>query len=190
MAIGSTEGIVTSVEMNNLLSNTRTKLDEATMFLNLMRNTEVTRTPLLPSCGIDAQFSYLLSAYLNACYSVIAYMKEDGEHKLAAEHFRKQHPDFYANHRDGGWRTQAIHFAPVVPKHDGYIPPPGNQVNFYFGGKIHTTPRGDAVNFDRSEPGAYYFTTESPQNSICDICTTHLTALRSFVEARFSTGGQ
>lgn len=187
MALGSTAIRAISKTMSGLLQDVRTKLNEASLFLNLMRHTEATRTPLLAGYGVDAQFSYLLSAYLSACYSVTAFMKEDGEHKQAVEHFRKQHPDFYASHRDGGWRTQSIHFTPVIPKHDGYIPPPENQVNFYFGRKPYATPKGDAVNFDFSESDVYYFTKDSPQNSICEICATHLSDLRGFVETRFST---
>jgi len=171
---------------NTLHSDVKTKLNEARLFLNLMHHSEATQQPLITGYGLDAQFSYLLSAFLGACYSVLAYLKEDKLYNEAAECFRKTHPAFYASKRDGGYRTRAIHFSPVVPQYLGFIPPPGNQVNFRFGGGERSKVAGDAVNFEfTSRTGAYYFTTDSPQCSICDLCATHLGELSALVSDLF-----
>jgi hypothetical protein len=67
----------------------------------------------------------------------------------------------------------------VVPKRYGYIPPPGDNVIFRL--EEYKSPPGNEVNFDLSE-GAFYFTDETPQNSIGDLCEQHLEQLLEFIK--------
>lgn len=169
--------------IQQLRKNVQSKLQEARFFLELMDGLEANRQPILSGHEIDSQFAYLLSAFLGACYSVVAYLLEDSNHKAAAKNFRRSHPEFYDSGAEGGWRTRAVHFSPVTPQHDGYIPPPGNSVNFRSRGTGYAPPRGNSVDF-APQPGAYYFTTTTPQNSICDQCASHLSALTAFVDSQ------
>lgn len=165
-----------------MTGNSIAKILEAGFFLRLMDNLERNRLPLLDGHDVTSQFSYLLSAFLGACYSAVAYLDES-EHKAAARQFRQSHPDFYASRANGGWRTKAVHYFPVLPEHDGYIPPPGNQVNFRARGESYVPPRGDSANFDTCRHGVFYFKNVHPQCSICDLCSTHLVELKAFINS-------
>ena len=126
-------------------------------------------------------FLNCLSAFLNACYSSLAHLEQELRLRKKVSLFKKAHQDFYAHSSEGskgGWRTQAVHFRPVDPGHDGYIPPPGDRVIIRFREKISDSKPGEAnLNFTRM----FYFYAEQPQNSICDLCAVHSHALQEFI---------
>jgi hypothetical protein len=161
--------------------NARAKLKEVRFFLALMDRVEMKHEPLIPEFTAEEEFTLLLSGFLNACYTVTEYLKLDQQLRAAVKGFRHKHADFYASGPTGGWRTRAVHFVPVKPSRDGYIAPPGHNVILRFRGEHYSPPAGNRVNFDFAVSGAYYFTEQTPQNSICDLCAQHSAALASFV---------
>lgn len=72
-----------------------------------------------PPLLID-EVSFLFSAFLNACYSVLSYLKEDARTKHLFLEFREKHSNFYGSKITGGYRTRAVHFYPVIPKDVGW----------------------------------------------------------------------
>lgn len=66
------------------------------------------------------EVSFLFSAFLNACYSVLSYLKEDTRTKHLFIEFKNKHSNFYGSKITGGYRTRAVHFHPVVPKDVGW----------------------------------------------------------------------
>lgn len=126
--------------MNSTLANANQKIDEAQFYLTLMDKIEMERASLTKEREAKTEFSYLLSAFLNACYSCTGHLEQNEQYKETAKGFRKKHPNFYASGSEGGWRTQAVHFRPVEPQHDGYIPPPGNNVIMRFRDSKPYTP--------------------------------------------------
>lgn len=166
--------------MSAVTDNAMVKLDEASFYLELMDKAEVERSTLTGR-ETEVEFSYLLSAFLNACYGCIKQLLQDEAHKDAVKAFQKDHPNFYKSSPNGGWRTQSVYFRPVTPSHDGYIPPPGHNAILRFRKKWQTH-EGNQVPLSFG-PGAFYFSDESPQNTICDICAMHLPELKSLVQS-------
>ncbi|WP_138679165.1 hypothetical protein [Candidatus Accumulibacter phosphatis] len=167
--------------MSDVIANANQKLDEASFYLNLMDRIEMERSSLTKNREASIEFSYLLSAFLNACYSCAEHLKQNKSNVDIVKQFRNTHSNFYASGPNGGWRTQAVHFRPVKPEHDGYIPPPGNNVIFRFReSKLYIPPKGDSVKFQFG-PGSFYFSSEQAQNSICDVCATHLHDLKNLI---------
>ena len=163
------------------IENARSKIAEARFFVALMDRIEYSRNPLVPQFSADDEFVYLLSAFLNSCYSVTEYLKMDPSLKVAVKNFRTEHPDFYGSGLRGGLRTRAVHFGPVKPGHDGYIPPPGNNVIIRMRPVDKPSQSGGSADFHFENKGHYYFDGSSPQNCIWDHCGTHLNVLVGFV---------
>jgi hypothetical protein len=124
----------------------------------------------------------LLSAFLNACYSVGEILKQEIKYVDEVKNIRLTRRDIYKNGANGGWRTISVHFSPVKPEVDGYIPPPGDKIilNFSYR-KKYTPPPGDNIVLDFGKNKRFYFTKESPQNSITDICREHLGEIQKLV---------
>lgn len=164
--------------------NARQKLDEACFYLKLMDKIEIGRRPLTEGRATEQEFSYLLSAFLNACYSCGEHLKQNSESISNVKKFRKSHPEVYESGPDGGWRTIAVHYKPVNPAHEGYFPPPGNNVIFRFRETEPYTPpkTGELINVNFS-PGSFYFSTNSVQNSICDLCAEHIEELNKLIRS-------
>ena len=170
--------------MNNILDNSKKKIDEALFYLALMDRIEIERSSLTKEREAKIEFSYLLSAFLNACYSCTEHLKQNAANKDTVRSFREKHPDFYASGSKGGWRTQAVHFRPVEPEHDGYIPPPGDNIIMRFRDtKPYIPPPGNAVDFSFGSAGRFYFSASGAQNSICDLCAIHLGDLKTLVDS-------
>lgn len=167
--------------MSDAVTNANQKFDEAGFYLNLMDKIELERSSLTRGREASLEFSYLLSAFLNACYSCTEHLKQNKSNQDFIKQFRHRYADFYASGPNGGWRTQAVHFRPVTPGHDGYIPPPGNNAILRFREpQPYISPKGDSVNFQFG-PGSFYFSKGSAQNSICDICAVHLNDLKCLI---------
>lgn len=167
---------------DHAVANAEHKLTEAAFFLAWMDTVESGRQVVSSIADAKIGYGYYLSAFLNACYSVIEQLKQSRvqEHRQAAHDFKKAHPGFYG--RGTGLRSRATHIHPVNPQHEGYLPPPGDVLLFRFHGKdFYRPPAGDALDFDSSQAGRYYFDACSPQNTIGDICSIHLGELRELV---------
>lgn len=170
--------------MLSVIENAEEKLDEARFFLDLMDRLEIKRVSYTKNRLVEVEFSFLLSAFLNACYSCGEQLRRDARYKETILEFRRRYPEFYQHGQDGGWRTKSVHFYPVKPKHDGYIPPPlDNIILRQRGDEPYVPPDPGSVNFDFStREGHFYFSNEPYQNSICDLCAIHLHRLRELVD--------
>lgn len=167
--------------MIKAFTNASTKIEEALFYLDLMDRIEQSRKALTRSRCVESEFSFLLSAFLNACYSCTEYLKRGESNKARIRQFRRTHGEIYDPGQTGGWRTRAVHFYPVIPGHDGYIPPPGDNVILRFREKTHLEQTEASINPDFSQ-GYFYFSSDSPQNSICDLCAQHVKALKKLAE--------
>lgn len=168
--------------MENSTLNARQKLDEACFYLKLMEKIEIGRNTLTEEREAQQEFSYLLSAFLNACYSCSEHLKQNKYSISKVKEFRKNHPEFYESGPDGGWRTIVVHYKPVGPEHDGYFPPPGNNIILRFKETEPYMPpkAGEPINFNFG-PGSFYFSNDSAQNSICDLCAVHIEKLHKLI---------
>lgn len=167
--------------MIEFVVNSIAKLDEANFYLSLMDRIEIERSSLTDDRQPEKEFGYLLSAFLNSCYSCIEYLAREKSNEKDVVNFKKSHPEFYKSGRDGGWRTQAVHYRPVTPEYEGYIPPPGNNAIIRFREKSMLNRAGGRVVL-KFGPGRFYFTAGNPQNSICDLCAEHVCKVKSLVE--------
>ena len=167
--------------MNAASNNARQKLDEAYFYLQLMDKIEMYRHSLTENREPKTEFSYLLSAFLNACYSSTEHLKQEKANVEVVKQFRTRHSEFYGSGSNGGWRTRAVHFRNVEPAHEGYIPPPGNNVILRFRDKKPAEPQNGSSITLTFGPGNFYFSDQGPQNSICDLCAVHLGQLRELV---------
>jgi hypothetical protein len=169
--------------MNDAVSNARQKLDEAGFYLQLMDRIETERRSLTEGREPKTEFSYLLSAFLNACYSCTEYLSRQKASAEAAERFQKEHATLYGRGPNGGWRTRAVHYRHVEPQRDGYIPPPGENIILKARGTRPAEPQtGKSITLTAG-PGRFYFSEDGPQNSICELCAVHLDQLRQLVDA-------
>jgi len=117
---------------NQQLRNAYDKLEEADFFQDLLsglcyQQTLVPVSTLVIFSGneesksypdrftLEEQIAFMLSAFVNACYSVVEHVRRERRlHNLAKE-FCAKHPDFYGSGPTGGIRTVATHFRPVFP---------------------------------------------------------------------------
>lgn len=167
--------------MNGAVGNAREKLDEALFYLKLMDRIEIGRSSLTDGRQPATEFSYLFSAFLNACYSCTEHLRQNKSNLDELKKFRVSHRDFYSSGPNGGLRTQTVHFRPVTPGHDGYIPPPGDNVIIRFREEQpYSPPSGEAVNLSFG-PGSFYLSSDKPQNSICDICAVHVSEIQALI---------
>ena len=160
--------------------NASTKIDEAKFYLELMDQIEGRRQPLTNERELSVEFSYLLSAFLNACYSCTEHLKLRNSNRDRVVTFRRAHSEFYASGPNGGWRTKTVHFRNVGPTSDGYHPPPGNNVILRFREKAEPEAPGEPANLSFG-PGYFYFSESGQQNSICDLCAVHIPKLQELV---------
>ncbi|RWX46881.1 hypothetical protein H206_03510 [Candidatus Electrothrix aarhusensis] len=161
-----------------IIEKAKEKIEESKYFLQKMVETESSCDSSDGAKDREKEFSHLLSAFLNSCYSVGEILKQEEKYFDLHKNLRLKRRDIYKNGKDGGWRTIAVHYKPVKPQHDGYIPPPADKVNFNFtSDKPYTPPAGDKIVFDIGQNKKFYFTKEIPQNSITDFCNEHMTEL-------------
>ena len=109
------------------------KLAEARFFLELLDALEKRKRPLTHDSTSALEVSYLLSAVLNSLYSALEQAKPiAGVGAIKA--YKAAHSALLGGK---GLRNITIHERHVGVDHSGYIPPPGNAVNFDF----RKTPR-------------------------------------------------
>lgn len=166
--------------IDEAVAGAREKVGEADFFLRPMDRAELARQPLIEGNDVIKEFTFHLSALLNACYSVACHLKEsDPRAEKLASKFLREHAQYYAHGK--GLRTIAVHFKPVKPGHHGYIPPPGDSVILRFR-ELQTGQQGNNIGFDFAATGRYYFSNGNAQNSIGDLCAVHIAALRRLVD--------
>jgi len=170
--------------MSLIIDNAKRKIDEASYFLMRMHNIEKNVDTIQSSSSREEEYGFLLSAFLNACYSTIEMLRQDSSIESVAMALRIKRRDIYKNGASGGWRTISVHYEPVAPNYEGYIPPPADNILFtFFSDENYTPPSGDNVNFNFGENKRFYLTgnNNSSQNSLTDICSQHLSELNLLI---------
>jgi len=158
----------------------RAKLRESGFFLGLMKQSEKGRKSISKMARPEQEFTYFLSAFLNACYSAAQHLHRDRSpdiEKVIA--FQKEHPEFYA--RGSGLRSLATHWWPVEPELYGYSTPCGSNVSLPLDERLEPM-RGDQVSLKFGADAAYYLSTGSGQTPIVQLCEDHLPHVIQFVE--------
>ena len=164
--------------MSQVCDDSLAKVDEARYFLGLMERIEKRQTTLVQGYTAKQEYTYLLSAFVGACYGVTEYLWHGLKTSRASvENFREKRKHMYGDGPKGGWRTLTVHFRPVEPNREGYIPPMGNEVNFYC--QPYTPPSGNQVNFYVKDE--YYFTDDPSERAITRQCEEHLAELKKLV---------
>lgn len=168
----------------DIILNARKKADEASFFLSLMDRVEVSRESISREYECSKEFTFFLSAYLNACYSSGEYLKRNDILVKRVKEFRNLYPDFYKSGPDGAYRTTAVHYKPVEPSYDGHCPQPIGKVVLRF------RPSDKNLKENRVSPitmnfpkGYFYFTNDVRQVPIWDICKIHLEKLVAFIDS-------
>ncbi|HEY1090796.1 MAG TPA: hypothetical protein VGE47_06885, partial [Burkholderiaceae bacterium] len=62
---------------------------------------------------LEEQIAFMLSAFVNACYSVVEHVRREGRLHDLAKKFCSKHPMFYGSGPKGGIRTVTTHFRPM-----------------------------------------------------------------------------
>ncbi|CCF96930.1 hypothetical protein B7R78_0009680 [Ralstonia solanacearum] len=154
------------------------KLDEAKFFLELLDALETRKRPLTNQQNAAREVSYLLSAFLNAVYSALEQAKPTiGEDAI------KEYKDTHRTLLGGkGIRNMTIHEEHVDVSHSGYVPPPGNAVNFDF----RQTPRLIQEEQERTSSvnlrfgPSHYIEYEGKLVHVTDLCSKQLYELLAF----------
>ena len=156
------------------------KIQEAEFFLELMRQCEKHRKTVTQIAAPEEEFTYFLSAFLNACYSAPQHLhRERSSQKKKVRKFQEKHPKFYEF--ESGLRSQVAHWQPVKPAMYGYSPPCGSSVDLPLTEKLVPRP-GNRVSLELGGDASYYLTTEKGQDSIVSLCEAHLPEVSKFVQ--------
>lgn len=168
----------------DVILNARQKVDEASFFLSLMDRVEVSRESISKEYQPVKEFTFFLSAYLNACYSSSEHLKQNNILVERVKEFRRQHPEFYKSGPVGAYRTTAVHYKPLEPSYDGHRAQPIGKVVLRFrpSDKISEVKRISPIKMNFSK-GYFYFTGDARQVPIWDICKIHLEKLEVFIDA-------
>jgi hypothetical protein len=166
--------------MSQVCDNALAKVDEARYFLALMERIEESQVTLPPEYTAKQEYTYLLSAFVGACYGVTEYLRHGLKTSRASvKNFREKHKHIYGHGPRGGWRTLTVHFRPVVPDRKGYMPPHHGVLH------AHLKPftpllNGGQVNFKVKDD--YYFTDDPSEQPITRQCEDHLAELEKFIK--------
>lgn len=155
------------------------KLQEAVFFIELLHALERRGTSLTRCDDPALEASFLFAAILNAFYSTIAMMEQEG---VSAKAFRAAHPAIYAHGR--GERAKTVHIAHVETAHSGYIPPRGDKVVLTFRRPPRLTPvkessLGRADLYFREEHYMHIELTDRKVHAL-EFCEEHLADLTAF----------
>ena len=169
---------------DDAILNARKKADEASFFLSLMDRVEVSRESISKEYEPEKEFTFFLSAYLNACYSSGEHLKRKDVLVNRVKEFRNLYPDFYKSGPVGAYRTTAVHYKPVEPSYDGHCPQPIGKLVLRFrpSDKILKDNRINPIpmNFPK---GYFYFNSDVRQVPIWEICKIHLEKLEAFIDS-------
>ncbi len=155
------------------------KLQEAAFFIELLHALEE-RGASLTRCDDPAlEASFLFAAILNAFYSTIVMMEQEG---VNAKAFRAAHPAIYAHGR--GERAKTVHIAHVETAHSGYIPPRGDNVVLTFRPPPRIAPVKESApgRADLHFKGEHYMHIELTDRKVhaLQFCEEHLSELTAF----------
>ena len=161
------------------------KLEEAQFFLELLNLLDQRKHSLTRSENPAKECSFLLAAILNAFYSCIVQMKEEG---VGIRSFKENHPLIYAH--GSGLRARTVHLEHVEPSFSGHIPPAGNAVglNLKAAPKLVGEKQVRGQVHLRLGP-SYYIDVHGKLIPIIDLLERHFYELRQFHSAAKTHAG-
>jgi len=204
-------------EYPEVIRNALAKFWEADYFITLMQNLECSGKGIIelltedpwknipddhrfPTRKVEKEFSYLLSAYLNACYSSSEFLKLKKICINEVKSFRKRNKNIYGSGSNGGWRTKTTHYHPVEPGYRGELEEPFNQkLQNLFDSIDEEELDLELEQDDAKELGKYtisiepirsggpldqsfYFDDTSPQETIISQCKEHLIDIGKLID--------
>jgi len=133
--------------------------------------------------AVEEQLSYLLSAFLNAAYSTVEYLKQEPLFREACNRFVVKHKYLYGSGPNGGLRTRNTHFAHVTPAHKGRlvpVTPDGSERLFKLARRMRVPME---VATERSSPDldSYYIDRTEPQDDIATLSSNHYFELSTLI---------
>jgi len=158
------------------------KIKESKFHIELLETLEQSGKTLTHQNSTEEEASYILSAILNAFYSVT---ELSGENKdLKVKTFKNQFPSIYAGVSKGGLRNTTVHVSHVKIDHSGYIPPSGGEVNFNMRPtpKLIVDAKKDTTSVDFNFTPNFYIKVDGKLKNVIEFCTQHLHALETFVK--------
>jgi hypothetical protein len=106
------------------------------------------------------------------------------EEGIDVSQFRDQHPEVFARADDGGERAKTVHVCHTEASSQGYIPPPGNAVNFYLRQSPKLCPEParvpGRVDLQLRRPMNIYVQLRDREMSILEFLQEHLAQLVTF----------
>ena len=145
--------------------------------LEMVWNTQ----PLTGMEDTAKEASFLFAAVLNSFYSAVAIMRD--EEGINVKPFTDAHPEIYARARDGGERAKTVHVKHTDTAFSGYIPPPGNAVNFRFKATprlVEETRVPERVDFTFGPDHYMFIDLRNRMENATDFCYGHFDKLRAF----------
>ncbi|WP_417518374.1 hypothetical protein [Marinobacter sp.] len=164
------------------MADIQAKMKEAKFFLELLEALEKRVDSLTNLESPSEEASFLLSAISNAFYSALdQWRKQNKSRQSQYQEFARRYPEIYGSDRQGGWRNTTVHVSHVQVSTAGYIPPPGNSVNFDFRDEPKLGPH--------YAPGAcnirlgpqFYFSHGGKEIHALEFCYEHFYALQKFI---------
>ena len=156
------------------------KLEEVKFHIELLYAIQETGKSLTHINDPIKEASYLLSAVLNAFYSVTEMC--GGKKINLVKEFRESNPKIYAGSGKGGLRNTTVHLSHKQIDFSGYVPPKAGMIkmNFKETPKLVPNKYQDGVlhlNFTT----IFYIEICDELISVVDFCNEHLKLLEKFV---------
>ncbi|WP_330130922.1 hypothetical protein [Shewanella xiamenensis] len=156
------------------------KLEEIKFHLELLYAIEESGKSLTLINNPEKEASYLVSAVLNAFYSLTEMCGGKGNQYV--KEFREIYPSIYAGSGKGGLRNTTVHVAHKRIDFSGYISPQNGRVNFHFKETPKLAPLEKSVGKVtlRFSPN-FYLKINGEMVAIVDYFHEHLGALKKLV---------
>jgi len=132
---------------------------------------------------VEEQLSYLLSAFLNAAYSTVEYLKQEPLFREACNRFVVKHKYLYGSGPNGGLRTRNTHFAHVTPAHKGrLVPVTSNGAERLFKiARRMKLPVEFVTERSSLDLNKYYIDRTEPQDDIATLSSSHYFELSALI---------
>jgi len=157
------------------------KLAEASFFLELLNALEQRKRPLTHGSTSALEVSYLLGAVLNSLYSALEQAKPiAGTETVKA--YKAAHSALLGGR---GIRNITIHEKHVGIDLSGYIPPPGNAVNFNFrkAPRLVEEERAASKGITLRMGASHYIEYEGKLTEVTELCFQQFYELRAFLSS-------
>ena len=170
--------------MPNIKQDIDFKINESKFHIELLEVIVKSGKTLTHQKSTEEEASYILSAILNAFYSVTEL--SGGNKNIKVKEFKDNHPIIYAGSGKGGLRNTTVHVSHVKIDHSGYKPPKGDAVNLNF----RETPKLIMEQESQQDKNSvtlrftpdFYIEVQGELKNVIDLCTQHLYELENFIK--------